>query len=285
MLPHSMVRLKEMNDNDKNYSNNESDLIVDKVKGISLTPALTSLLKPSADYLAEELKEYLKEKIESLKKRKRSENISEHIKSVLEKVEKTEKAYKEPAASLEQIELFEEWVEGAQDIDPNQELLSSMWRDLLKGIIRGNIKGDLLISILKQLDSFDAMLLLKFKIHGRYRPINSEEKYYLKRLEASELVEEKIGHWLFMSFAIYIPLLYLAYRTAVDFKDAPNIGAIFQFLISLLPQFGILLAVCALIAGIIYRFIPNQCLSWLGEELVSHVMKEDVDNFQKKYCI
>ncbi len=161
-----------MNDNDKNYSNNESDLIVDKVKGISLTPALTSLLKPSADYLAEELKEYFKEKIESLKKRKRSENISEHIKSVLEKVEKTKESYKEPAASLEQIELFEEWVEGAQDIDPNQELLSSMWRDLLKGIIRGNIKGDLLISILKQIDSFDAMLLLKFKIHGRYRPIN-----------------------------------------------------------------------------------------------------------------
>lgn len=274
-----------MDNNDKNSSNNESDLIVDKVKGLSLTPALTSLLKPSADYLAQELKEYLKGKIESLKQRKRSENISEHIKSVLEKVEKADNSYKESAATLGQIELFEDWVEGAQDIDPSQELLASMWRDLLKDIIRGNIKGNLLISILKQLDNYDAMLLLKFKIHGRYRPNNPEEKYYLKRLETLELVEEKIGHWLIMSFAIYIPLLYLVYRSAVDFKDALNIGAIFRFLVSLLPQFGILLAVCALIAGVIYRFVPNCGLSWLGEELVSHVMKEDVEDFQKKYCI
>lgn len=255
--------------------------IIDKVKGISITPTISTLLKPSADYLAHELKEYLKTKIETYKERKRSENISEHLKHVFNRLEKEKEDIDRPLESLEQLELFEEWVSGAQDVDPKNEILSSMWRKLLSEIIRGNVKGDLLISILTRMDSYDAKLLMKFKAHGRYKPNNKEEKYYLKRLEQLELIEEKIGHWAFFLGIAYIPLIYLMYKVATNFTEAPKIGAFFEFISTLLPQLGISLAVSAIIAWIIYRLVPNQRLSWLGEELIAHVAHEDIEKVLK----
>jgi hypothetical protein len=255
--------------------------VIDKVKGISMTPTISTLLKPSADYLAQELKEYLKTKIESYKERKRSENISEHLKHVFSRLEKEKEDIERPPESLEQLELFEEWVSGAQDVDPKNEILSSMWRKLLSEIIRGNVKDDLLISILKRMDSYDAKLLMRFKAHGRYKPDNKEEKYYLRRLKQLELIEEKIGHWAFFLGITYIPLMYLTYKVATNFTEAPKIGALFEFLSTLFPQVGISLAISAIIAWIIYRLVPNQGLSWLGEELIAHVAHEDIEKVLK----
>lgn len=51
---------------------------IPSLKGVSLTPALTALLKPSADLLGKELRDTLKEAIDGWKAKRRNENLHVH---------------------------------------------------------------------------------------------------------------------------------------------------------------------------------------------------------------
>ncbi len=109
----------------------ENTAETDRVNYVSLSPFLTSLIKPSADYLGQELRSFISEHIDCWKKRKQSQNLRSHIESTRGLLESAQGEEPGEADTLEQLELFEDWVEGAQDVDPREKELSCMWRELL----------------------------------------------------------------------------------------------------------------------------------------------------------
>jgi len=160
------------------------DKEMENSKEISLTPCLTNLFKPATKYLGEELKSVIQKGIEEARKAKKNQNIHEHIKKVQEKIDSQSGA---SDSSLQQLDIFDEWVENIAEIDSENEELSEMWQNLL--LSKGS-STKILIKKLKELDSEDAIVLLKLsnKLKSGF---SEEDRYRLKKLEELELVEKR----------------------------------------------------------------------------------------------
>ncbi len=68
---------------------------------------------------------------------------------------------------------------------------------------------------------FSALSILIKRLHELGQAMvawrGAEEKYYLRRLQQLELVEEKIGHWIFILLALFVPMMFLVYKVAREF--------------------------------------------------------------------
>ena len=165
--------------------------------------------------------------------------------------------------TIQQIDLFDEWIEGAQDIDPEEATLAKLWQGLLSEIIQGNTHNRLLLNTLKQLNSSEAALLLKFKNRRIFHPKGAEEQFILRKLKQHELIEFE---WL------YIAMLAVTYTISVGiFSTIPGVSKLFN---GGLNVFTLAITAILPVAGLI-PIIPRYKASWLGNKLLSYVTDED----------
>ena len=178
------------NKSEKNSGNQGAGLL--GIKELSITPVITSLLKPTSDLVGIELRDYVKEKIDNIKKKKRVENVAGHIhhaQGVLQKERKEEIGGTE---KIQQLELFGDWVKGAQDIDPEDSILGRLWQNLLVDILKESRIDKVIIEKLESITTQEALLLLKIYKKGYISGPNEKEKYFLSRLETiGTVVSEK----------------------------------------------------------------------------------------------
>lgn len=194
--------------------------MTDPIKQITITPAVTALVKdvfgPSAKLLGSELKSFLKAQFDEAKERRRSENLGKHITAVRETL--TEPPPEN--VSYKNLELFSDWVEGAQDIGEEDAVLTQMWREVLHDIVQNRKVSKSLIDLMKQVDApmADLLIALSRVKHSRLNalrsllnPLNSkhvdEESYHnARRLESLGLIETDQGEKVFVGMLFGVPL-------------------------------------------------------------------------------
>lgn len=164
-------------------------------KSLSLTPAFTALLKPTTDYLGLELRDYVKNTVEGLKKKRREKNIDSHVSAVQRRLSE------EPAlesvdtdGTLSQLKFFEEWIDSVQEVDPEDEELSEIWEELLAQAARGKKHSPEVVRALKSLTPREAKFLLEMNFRVPSFPIvsgfvRSEDRYLAKSLEQRSILE------------------------------------------------------------------------------------------------
>ena len=256
-------------------------------KGLTFTPVITSILKPSADLVGQELRDFLKEKIDSIKNRKKAENLTEHLRTVGEKLKKKKKEPDTELSSIKQLNLFDKWVEGAENIEPTDRILSEMWQDLLVAICEGNYPNEILIEKMKLLQADDAKLLLRlrkersvlmptiipsvFPFLRSTKEYTDEEKYRLKRLRNIDILESSLSfNWpiniVFLFSAISIGWYVLSYLSQRNFQWE------FSWQLALSGYF----LLGFIIAGTSF-LIPRRkhVLTWIGSSLLSYVKIEE----------
>lgn len=166
----------------------------DSIKSLTITPTLTSLAKdvlsPSAELIGIELKSYLKQKIDDVKERSQNKNLSAHISAVQTSL--PEQISKDVTYD-EQLYLFSDWVDGAQDIGEDEPILSDMWQKILRDIVSGKRITKRLIETMKQIDYRMAKLLLTFGEKKKIAKQYSLIRFLLQRSQLSndEVVDAK----------------------------------------------------------------------------------------------
>ncbi|HIF6199731.1 TPA: hypothetical protein ACX3IX_004719 [Vibrio parahaemolyticus] len=155
--------------------------MAEETKEISITPTITSLFKPTGDYLGEELKNYVQSRVEKAKLSKQSENVQNHLESI-----RTKATNNDSNLTYHQLDLFEEWVDGASKVDPNDKLLSEMWQNLLLDS-KNSFNSEIVLEKLKNISSGDAQTLIKV---FRKKSLNKEDRYRLTKLKSLDLVEQ-----------------------------------------------------------------------------------------------
>src|SRR5947207_2810269 len=137
--------------------------MADPIRQLTVTPTLTALIKdvlgPSAKLLGTELKCYLKEKLDEAKERRREKNLTSHITAVRDSIRVTIPEQ----ASYKQLDTFNDWIDGAQDVGDDEPTLTQMWRRLLRRLIEGQSPTQGLIDVMKKVDSPMAGLLVGFR--------------------------------------------------------------------------------------------------------------------------
>lgn len=275
------------------YMNEEKNKNIeskDNVKGITAFPVLSEILMPTATLLGKELKDYVKEKIDKIKKQRKAENLNIHLIEVSKKL-KEEKYFAEnqDVQLIKQINLFEEWVEGAENVDPIDKELSEMWQRILCDIAKDESGKDILLEKLKALKSEDAKLLLEYKRPENQFPHNSDSKnssvqdevkerrYRRKKLAELELLEKNEYGKYIIAIATFISVftvVFLFFKN-VPFKNYSNISYIY---------FVAFISAIIISVFISYRILSMQYkLTWIGEKLVSYVPdKIDTENENTK---
>lgn len=247
------------------------------MKDNTLSTVLRTVLTPSAEYVGQELRNALRLKVEELKGHRQTENLRAHLAEVLEDIRRDAPpdAGSDPDP-VRQLELFEAWCDGAQDVDPEDDELSQLWRRLLTRIAKGRVRSGLLINTLKHLDAFDAQLLLRFSRRGYLRKGTEVEEYHLSQMQRLNLIKETTER----RFALLIPLLlatymYLYYRIyaiAVGFSEATDIAAGFRFISKMIPEVGLAIALGALVGLPLFVWIPKWRLTWIGRDILQHAV-------------
>ncbi|MCF2949328.1 hypothetical protein L0668_14510 [Paraglaciecola aquimarina] len=158
-------------------------------KSISLTPTLTSMLNPTTEYLGSELKEFVKDNVEKWKKNKREKNLKTHLESVSKSLVAYESENNVKERTIEQLSFFEEWVEGAQDVDIENEELSQIWQGILQESALGYSHTRELLVALKSLTPAEAKFLIERKSQKYFNTGTLElNNYIIKSLESKNLL-------------------------------------------------------------------------------------------------
>lgn len=242
-------------------------------KSISITPALTSLIKPTTDMLGEELRDYIREKISGYKEKKKTENLSKHL---LVAGQKVSAKSTDQNINISEFELFEDWTESVQDVDPENEDIASMWQNLLVELSNKQPNVRLLMQKLKELDPEDAVVLIKLEKGPRQR-LTQEERYRLDKLKKLDLIEEntivvqslQFGLMIFLVFVLAGPFLFLDQETISSVFKSTKFYAAVLFLgpasIYLFLVVGVFKR--ARRKGILAHY--NSKLTWIGKRITS----------------
>jgi len=250
-------------------------------KEITLLPSITSLLKPTADYLGEELKDTVKEIVESRKKKKEDENLLGHLNLLNEKINSSNKRN----VSYEQLDLFSEWVEGVSKVNPKNEELSQLWQNLLLNA-SADKSSEILISKIKKMSSGEAKALVALSSRSCNK-LSDEERYHLKSLEDLELIEANtsfLNLFQFIFGACFLGFMYLIFQfvvidgffSVISSKQGLDITKVFAFLI---PFAAFISGTIGIIKSLQKRGIwakKVKRLTWIGKELVG--LKRDDSN-------
>jgi hypothetical protein len=120
-------------------------------------------------------------------KRQREKNLETHAGKVLEK--EGTPIPREPTEK--QVILVSEWIERAQEVDPDDPEISALWQSLLGAIYRKETDAKEWLEVIKQLNESEARLLLR--IPGVFQPVNSREHTQATKLASLGLLES--FHW------------------------------------------------------------------------------------------
>jgi len=229
-----------------------------------MTPTLTALLKPTGEYLGKEIQGGVESLVEGWKKKRREKNLAKHIEEVrkdLKDERSSDNQEKEP--TLAQINFFEEWVEGVQDVEPHNEDLSKIWQSLLAAAANGENHPVELISILKTLTPPEAEYLMNFEARPAFRLFGGKAKYaYIeKSLEKKNVIEKDYRMLLVTAFVMVVVGISLL------FFNTANLGMGFTFeTISIVSP---ALMVGAVLLFPVFVSTVRWQLTWIGEKLVS----------------
>lgn len=172
-------------------------------------PYFALLLKPSFELVGKELKTLLKEKIDEWKKQRREENLIRHIERTKKILD--EEPSKECARdNIKNVEAFASWADGAQDIDPEDETLASMWQRILADMVQGNDVQQVLIEKLKGISSAEAQALLRFRRHRSRYPEDDEDRHHLLALAERDIVTVNYAHLIKIGIVAAAALLFLS---------------------------------------------------------------------------
>ena len=208
--------------------------------------------------------------VKSLKDQIKSQNLNYHLEVVLKKIHEdgnedqgsNEKIHK----VLKKTDLFLEWVESAEDISPEDNVLSKIWQNWLYKLSqsRDNANNKILLDKMKQLTPDDADVLLRnrrrslSRLGGNLRA-DGKLNYLTKKLSDMGLLVRnyyyEIATFLFSLIVIWFFLnrVFDSIHTSV-FK---NIDESFLYLGSFI------------IPLLFYMYKPFYSLTWIGKEIVS----------------
>ena len=235
----------------------------DGSKSLSVTPAITALLKPTADYLGTEIRDYVKDAVEDLKKKKREKNLNVHVDAVKRSLKDKPPLSDGQEVSLQQLSFFEDWVDHVQDVDPADRELSSIWERLLAQSARGEMHSSEVIDVLKTLSPSEARFLVEMSERIPVFPmisgtIRAEDRFLAKRLEQRQVLEKDyvFGATLLTFVAASLVAMYYIAKDLALPLEPPIIIAT--------------LAATAVASSVFLRAgMSRWKLTWLGRELVS----------------
>lgn len=247
----------------ENEQNNDKQL-ASTGHGISLTPALTALFKPTFDLVGLEIRDYVKETIDGWKEKRRRKNLETHISAVNEEL-KGEKPFNGNEPSINQLTVFEEWVEGIQEIDPADEELSSIWRNLLIRAAKGEHITEEILRVVKLLSPKEAQFLIELEKHVPVFPlgssiVKSKDRYLANQLLSKGLAEKDYAFPVFFIVTLVVSGV-VAFSIIGDTWNGINIQLIFSAFAIIVVAMGFTLR-----SG-----IARWRLSWLGQELLRMV--------------
>ncbi|MDI4636932.1 MULTISPECIES: hypothetical protein [Halomonadaceae] len=233
-----------------------------KPKSLSLTPAISALIMPTAEYLGTELRDLVKDSIEDWKRERRENNLNAHVQAVKEQLSDQPPPETASSPSLKQLSFFEEWMSGVQDVDPEDEELSSIWRDLLAKAARGQSCSSEVIEALKSLSPSEAKFLVEMRSRTPTVPlfrgtIRSEDRFLAKTLESRNILEKDYAFAGFFASSLGLSVVFLYYFTE-------KIGMPTEF-----PIIGGFLATLVAASAVSLRSgLGRWRLTWLGKQLV-----------------
>lgn len=243
------------------------------IKELTVAPTLTALLKPTAEYLGSELRDYVKSLVEEMKEKKREQNLKAHLQAVQEQLENDPRPIYGSSTSFSQLELFDEWIDRAQEIDPMDTELSELWQSLLTRAAKGDRIPSEVVLALKTLSPMEAQFL--FEMNNREPSViftlgidGDENRYLANSLEAKRILEKSYVSAILIFSALSIFLVYGFYSLKYEFSkflgDTPVISVAIAF------------AVIA-IAVIVFSIRGTRWkLTWLGDELMRFTSRAEV---------
>ncbi len=286
---------------DSNQSSSEPGQNVPTI-GHTVTPLLTAVLKPSAEVVGREIASVVQESLQNWRRRKQDANLEGHFQRIKE-LEERKHLDLEADPSVKKSEIFERWVEGAKNIEPDRRGFSEMWQCLFIRIAMGDPESPILLKALSDLEPAEAMFL--FRIHRnvarwreiplprledllilfpafhdeRFRQIRTDKiRHFTKALVAKGLIKRNIPQILRMIifpaallgalilFTIKLIPLLLDQVGKVEQGIVPNSVTVAIFSIFAI---GVLLYTSYLVFVVIERRIHySWVLTWIGAQLV-----------------
>ena len=176
------------------------------VKGISLTPVVTALFKPSAEYLGKELRNLVREGVEQVKSRWRERNLQSHMEAIRKRIAAEEsKLDPEEEPFFRHADLFADCMESIQDVDPLDEELSELWHSLLTAAALGNSVSREALKALQRITPDEAVVLLQghryplpveiLRYLAAASSLVSHDDYLRRSLAVKGLLERNLRFW------------------------------------------------------------------------------------------
>jgi len=194
---------------------------------------------------------------------------------------KEKHGYSVDSSNFEQLELFDQWIWGAQEVDPHEKLLANIWQELLVEIAAGRKINKILLEKLKKVSPGEAEVLLEIHQNDSIRAKSKEQKFLLSSLMTNGVIEKTFFYFwqrcaliLGITFISILTIFFwLSYIKIPQLKESIYLLFVAAFVVSIL-----------LLASYITRYAKygyaSFRLSWLGTELMkfapSSLSKKDV---------
>lgn len=180
------------------------------------------VLKPMLTTIGKELDERVKEKFEGMKAARRATNLSHHIKQAEEVIAKRPvKRRKKPTAQVEAIVVppsggiedtpepktpqsapsvqaidgVEKWIKGAQDVDPEDEVMAPIWQELLADLMSNESVDEVVIDALRNIKSHELSELLRLNDFRAGPFARRSDPSIEKSLIEKGLVHKSLAMW------------------------------------------------------------------------------------------
>jgi hypothetical protein len=275
-------------------------------KGITLTPALTDLFRPTTKLLGEELRNFAKKKIDTIKERNRDKNLRFHLDEINKIVGKHTDINSEEDRENEQLlknaEKLLESFEAIQDVEPAEKELSKIWQNLIASLRLGKSIPQHLITTLKALSPLEASILIRIKskenvgivkkILNLFKyvifpvwdqvGVQGADKHYLELLRDKRLLKKTyLAEYFWITIVISIAVAYF-YLTQIKTDTSEFLGRdpLYPIIPSMFMMFPLMIAVNVVAYGMNHGY-GRYKLSWLGREILKYAPNEAENKHNK----
>ena len=122
---------------------------------------------PTAKMLGTELRDFVKNKLDTWSNERKTINIEAHLRRNKARLER---AASDPP-SIQQLSLVPLWFDGIENIDSSDAMLSEAWDSVLNRILDGDPWSEILLQKLKSLSAIEARTLLRFRDPAYFVPV------------------------------------------------------------------------------------------------------------------
>ncbi|MDB6078165.1 MAG: hypothetical protein JWO82_1912, partial [Akkermansiaceae bacterium] len=88
--------------------------------------------------------------------------------------------------------MIEEWTKGAENVDPEDDVLGRIWQDILCDILEGNYPEKELTRILAQLNRDEAIYILGFMKHSLKEAMLLDDRMTVNAISMKKLQDLKL---------------------------------------------------------------------------------------------